>query len=70
VNAGRGICGGRHRGRPRGPPDEPDVVSLTELFFGTEDHMAVENRSIPRQLAYLTVAFLALLAVLHLLARW
>jgi hypothetical protein len=31
--------------------------------------MALQNRSISRQLIYLTLAFLVLLTVLHLLAR-
>ena len=32
--------------------------------------MALENRSVPRQIVYLTITFAGLLAVLAILARW
>jgi hypothetical protein len=32
--------------------------------------MALETRSIPRQIVYLLLALIGLIAVLHLLAHW
>jgi hypothetical protein len=39
-------------------------------FRQKEVHLALETRSIPRQIVYFALAFLAVLGILHLLVRY
>lgn len=46
------------------------VVESVAFIVVKENEMAIESRSIPRQIIYLGLTFIGLLALLAILARW